>query len=138
MFQIELAFLNFLKTKLVRDGTTFSGFYNIFGGDLLRYIYKNIFQASNLTSAEEIRLEVVSSKQRGGLGKLAGEGETQLEIERRIVTKKEAKIKKELLVETEERKRLRKKRRANTDALPSIALVSLFLSFSIAAIYTLQ
>jgi len=35
-FQIELAFLNFLKSKLTREGTTFSGMYNIFGGDLMR------------------------------------------------------------------------------------------------------
>ena len=35
-----MAFLKFLKTKLVRDGYTFSGMYSIFGGDLMRYILK--------------------------------------------------------------------------------------------------
>lgn len=34
--QIELCFLNFLKTKLVRGGgSTFSSYFNIFTGDLL-------------------------------------------------------------------------------------------------------
>jgi len=34
--QIEIAFLNFLKTKLMRESDTFIGMYNIFEGDLMR------------------------------------------------------------------------------------------------------
>jgi hypothetical protein len=47
----------------MRDGgTTFSAYYNLFNGDLM--------------SATEVRLEVVSAKQRGGLRSIAGEGES--------------------------------------------------------------
>ena len=34
--KIELAFLNFMKTKLMRQGSTFSGVYNIFDADLAK------------------------------------------------------------------------------------------------------
>ncbi len=43
-----MAFLNFLKTKLMREGTTFSGMYNIFSGDLMRFSHDNILFLNNL------------------------------------------------------------------------------------------
>lgn len=39
-------------------------------------------------SAKEINLEVVSAKQRNATGKMSGSGETQLEIQRRIINDK--------------------------------------------------
>jgi len=71
-------------------------------------------------------LEVVSSKQRGALGKMSGAGETQLEIERRIISDKEAKIRRELLTETANRKQLRQRRKSSHNAMPNIALVFFF------------
>ena len=124
-FQIELAFLNFLKSKLTREGTTFSGMYNIFGGDLMRQFER--FQILIVISAEEIKLEVVSSKQRGAVGKMSGSGETQLEIERRIISDKEAKIRRELLSETTNRQKIRSKRKISMNSVPTVALVALFL-----------
>jgi len=72
-----------------------------------------------------VKLEVVSSKQRGGTGKLAGQGETQLEVEKRLIADKEAKIRKELISEANLRQRLRIKRKENTSAVPTIALVKI-------------
>ena len=47
--QIELSFLNFLKTKLVRDGgSTFSSYFNIFEGDLMGAKYKFIYNDKNI------------------------------------------------------------------------------------------
>jgi GTP-binding protein HflX len=107
--QIELAFINFLKTKLVRDGNTFSGMFNIFGGDLM--------------TAKEIKLEVVSAKQKGGTQSMSGAGETQLEIERRILSDKEAKIKREIMAENNQRQVRRDKKRESLNTIPHIALI---------------
>lgn len=63
-------------------GSTFNAMYNIFQGDLM--------------TAKEISLEVVSAKSRGAKGKVSGEGETQLELQRRLVNDKLAKLKKEV------------------------------------------
>ena len=57
------------------------------------------------------------------MGKLSGEGETQLEIERRLISDKQAKIRRELITETEVRQRNRQKRKDNIKATPTIALV---------------
>ena len=55
----------------MRDGgTTFSSYYNIFKGNLL--------------DAEDVKLEVVSAKQRASSGKMSGEGETYREFLIRI------------------------------------------------------
>ena len=47
-------------------------------------------------TAKEISLEVVSAKSRGAKGKVSGEGETQLELQRRLVNDKLAKLKREV------------------------------------------
>jgi len=81
----------------------------------------------NFDSAKEIKLEVVSSKQRGAIGKMSGAGETQLEIERRIISDKEAKIRRELLSETTNRQKIRMRRKTNTNTTtPNVALVRFF------------
>ncbi len=54
---------------------------------------------------------------------MSGAGETQLEIERRIISDKEAKIRRELLTETASRKQLRQRRKASHNAVPTVALV---------------
>lgn len=127
--QIELCFLHFLKTKLVREGgSTFSSFFNIFSGDLMtaRFIFI-FFHFENYF--REIKLEVVSAKQRRAPGKMSGSGETQLEIERRIIVEKESKIKKELANESNNLKFLREKRKNNNEMIPKIALVNFFYFF---------
>jgi len=74
-------------------------------------------------TAQEIRLEVVSARQRrgSGPGALTGEGETQLEIERRIIHNKEAKIKREILAENSQRLVRREKKMAIINPVPNIA-----------------
>ena len=107
------------------DGTTFSGLYNIFQGDLMRFEFFEAFLslAQLFSSAKEIKFEVVSAKGRGSIGKLTGEGETQLEIERRIIHQKESKIKKELQAEVHHRKNMKVRRLKDNLLIPKIALV---------------
>ncbi|KAL4508015.1 hypothetical protein ABPG72_021388 [Tetrahymena utriculariae] len=108
--QIEVCFLNYLKTKLQREGgTTFNAMYNIFKGDLM--------------AAQEISLEVVSAKSRAAKGKVQGEGETQLELQRRLVNDKLSKIKKELSSLVENQNFLREKRKKQYNNVPTIALI---------------
>eukprot|EP01017_Pseudomicrothorax_dubius_P026854 TRINITY_DN3033_c0_g1_i1.p1 TRINITY_DN3033_c0_g1~~TRINITY_DN3033_c0_g1_i1.p1 ORF type:complete len:626 (+),score=178.37 TRINITY_DN3033_c0_g1_i1:49-1878(+) len=109
-YQIELAFINYLKSRLARaGGTTFSSSVNLFSGDLM--------------SAKEVNLEIISAKQRGasGRGFLAGEGESQLEIERRTLAEREAKIRRELLAE--ERLAERSRKHSSSRGVPQIALI---------------
>lgn len=47
-------------------------------------------------TAQEINLQVVSAKQKGARGSVSGEGETQLELQRRLISEKEHKLRKEL------------------------------------------
>lgn len=54
---------------------------------------------------------------------MAGEGESQLEIERRLINDKQAKLRKELLIENENRQRHRQKRKENLSNLPTVALI---------------
>ena len=70
-------------------GSTFSSLTNLFETDLM--------------AAKEIKLEVVSARQRRAFGTMTGSGETQLEIERRVINEKESKIRKELNSEAENR-----------------------------------
>lgn len=66
----------------------------------------------------------MSAKQRAGGRFLAGEGETQLEIERRIIHDKEAKIRRELIQEQKTRAMMRQKRHSGGHhTLPYIAIV---------------
>jgi len=58
---------------------------------------------------------------------MSGSGETQLEIERRIISDKEAKIRRELLSETTNRQKIRSKRKISMNSVPTVALVALFL-----------
>ena len=58
-------------------------------------------------TTQEINLEIISARQRRALGVMSGEGESQLEIERRNIRDKEAKIRREI----EEQNRLRQNRK---------------------------
>jgi 50S ribosomal subunit-associated GTPase HflX len=84
--QLELAWLKYARTMLVRGGApTFGQLGNIFQGNMMR--------------AEVLEMGIKSAKGRksGGTGgSIGGEGETQLEIERRKLTDREAKITEEL------------------------------------------
>ena len=80
--QIELSYLNYLRTRLVREGATYSSNLNIFFGDLMQ--------------AQEVAMEVISAKQRRAARTMSGEGESQLELERRQVRDKEAKIRRDI------------------------------------------
>ncbi len=100
--------------------------YNIFEGDLLRYFAFSLSDGiTEITdpSAREIKFEVVSARQRGAAGKLRGEGETQLEIERRIISEKENKIRRELMAQVNHRQNMKIKRRKENSLVPKIALV---------------
>ncbi|KAM3139530.1 hypothetical protein pb186bvf_008366 [Paramecium bursaria] len=96
--QIELSFLNFAKTKLVRSGT----------GDLM--------------TAKEINLEVVSAKQRRAIGKTMGSGESVLEIQRRLINEKISKVKKQLDIELQQKVKLKRKTNVINN-IPTIALI---------------
>ncbi|OMJ71417.1 hypothetical protein SteCoe_30379 [Stentor coeruleus] len=83
--QLELAYLKYIRTRLVRgENNTMFGLMSLYGRGL------------NMENLKE--MEIVSSKARGssGSGKLSGEGETQLELERRLVNDREAKLRGEI------------------------------------------
>lgn len=108
--QLEIAYLKYIKTRLVRgENNTMLSLMSLF-----QSCYKN-------ESLKE--MEIVSAKSRGssGSGKMSGEGETQLELERRLVTDREAKLRAELK-ETQE---LQVKRQKDTSLKnhPTIAII---------------
>jgi 50S ribosomal subunit-associated GTPase HflX len=71
MLEIELAWLSFARTSLVRtENNTFIQ-------------YGNIFKSSFFSDKQEV--EIVSAKQRGGVGSMQGGGETQLELEKQKI-----------------------------------------------------
>lgn len=74
-------------------------------------------------AAKEVKLEVVSARERKAVGTLSGGGETQLETERRVISAKEAKLNKELESESNNQKLLREKRRSFLENVPKIALI---------------
>lgn len=83
--QLELAYLKYIRTRLVRgENNTMFGLMSLYG------------KGMNMENFKE--MEIVSSKARGssGSGKLSGEGETQLELERRLVNDREAKLRGEI------------------------------------------
>ena len=66
----------------------------------------------------------MSARQRRASGATTGEGETQLEIEKRLIGDKESKLRTELEKETKQRILLRQKRRSRYNIVPHIALVN--------------
>jgi hypothetical protein len=58
--QIELSFLSYLRTRLVRDGATYSSSLNLFFGDLMQ--------------TQEVQMEVISARQRRAARTMSGEG----------------------------------------------------------------
>jgi GTP-binding protein HflX len=83
--QLEIAYLKYIKTRLVR------------GENNTILSLMSLFQSCYKTEALR-EMEIVSAKARGssGSGKMSGEGETQLELERRLITDREAKLRAEL------------------------------------------
>ena len=72
--QLELAYLRYIKTRLVRgENNTMSGLISLFD------------KGHKMEKLKE--MEIVSAKARGssGVGKMSGEGETQLELVKRLV-----------------------------------------------------
>ena len=83
--QLELAYLRYIKTRLVRgENNTMSGLISLFD------------KGHKMEKLKE--MEIVSAKARGssGVGKMSGEGETQLELEKRLVSDREAKLRAEI------------------------------------------
>ncbi|KRX02833.1 P-loop containing nucleoside triphosphate hydrolase [Pseudocohnilembus persalinus] len=108
--QIEYTFLNFLRTKLMREGgNTFSYMYNIFQGDLMQ--------------AEQVNLEVVSAKSRLSKGIMTGGGETQLELQRRLIGEKQAEIQGKIKKLQSNAEFARKRKQAQLSSVPVIALI---------------
>ncbi|CAD8145066.1 unnamed protein product [Paramecium octaurelia] len=105
--QIELSFLKFAKTKLVRSGSAFASLSSIFLGDLMM--------------AKEVYLEVVSAKQRRALGKMSGSGESEIQIQRRKIDERIAKVRRQIEEEGLQRGKLKQKKLIHT--VPRIALI---------------
>jgi GTPase len=107
--QLELAWLKYARTMLVRGGApTFGQIGSIFQGNMMRM------------DIQEVGIKSARGRKAGTIG---GEGETQLEIERRRLTDREAKIAKELedLQVRIEHERVKKERTHQT--LPLIGLI---------------
>lgn len=107
--QIELSYLNYLRTRLVREGSTYSSNLKAFTGDLMQ--------------AEEVVMEVISAKQRRAARTMSGEGESQLEIERRSLRDKEAAIRRQIEEEARLRKIVSEKNQRRGRIAPVVALV---------------
>lgn len=118
--QIQLSFIGYIRSRINKDSkTAISHMFNIFEGDLL--------------NAKEISLEVVNAKQRRTVGKLTGQGESQLELEKRILRDREVKIRREIQDENDKRKiQLKSKARSSERGIPSIALVNKFSNHRLA------
>ncbi|CDW87062.1 gtp-binding protein [Stylonychia lemnae] len=113
--QIELAWLGYARTMLVRGGApTFGQLGSIFQGNLMRL------------DISEVEIKSARGRKSGGSGVMGGEGETQLEIERRKLTDRETKITKELadLDRRVQSEKIKKERIHQT--LPLIGLDLLF------------
>lgn len=110
--QIELAWLNYAKTMLVRGGApTFGQLGNIFQGNMMRL------------DIQEVEIKSTKARRSGGSGALGGEGETQLEMERRRLGEREAKILKEM-GDIDRRSRVEKKKREKAHStLPLVGLI---------------
>lgn len=111
--QLELAWLRFAKSRLTRGkGQTIASLLSVYSGPLKQYcLNRNFLQ----------EVEIVSAKGRGNTHKLSGEGETQLEIEKRLISDREAKIRSEVA-----RVKSLKKRRFKDESLknyPTFALI---------------
>ena len=79
--QLELAWLKYARTMLVRGGApTFGQLGNIFQGNMMRM------------EVQEVEIKSAKGRKSGAGGTIGGEGETQLELERRRLTDREAKI----------------------------------------------
>jgi 50S ribosomal subunit-associated GTPase HflX len=109
--QIELAYLKYIKTRLVRGGhASYGSLYKDFGGDFLNTYH-------------ETQFEVVSGKQSSGRGTIGGSGETQLEIEKRKIAIRESQIK-VILSDLKKRREIeRQVRREKASILPTVALL---------------
>jgi len=81
--QLELAWIRYIRSRLIRgQSNTFAGLLSLYEGPL---------------KGEAVQaLEVVSARERGGIGAMGGQGETQLEMERRQISDREARIRHEL------------------------------------------
>ncbi|TNV74652.1 hypothetical protein FGO68_gene7971 [Halteria grandinella] len=110
--QLELAWLKYARTMLVRGGApTFGQLGSIFQGNMMR--------------AEMVEVGIKSAKGRksGSGGTIGGEGETQLEMERRKLTDRESKITEELSNLLVRKAHESKKRDQAHQTLPLIALI---------------
>ena len=110
--QIELAWLDYARTNLTRGpGPTFGQVGKLFSGEI--------------KMNETKQVEIVSAKQRGtsGKGGIQGAGETQLELEKRKITDRRAKIKQLIEDEIKRRNSHRLSRQNRTRNIPLIALV---------------
>lgn len=75
--------MRYARTLLNRGGTpSFGQVRNLFGGNLLRQ--------------DTIDVEIKSAKGSGSRGSIGGAGETQLEVERYNLSRREAKLREEL------------------------------------------
>ena len=97
--QVGLVYLKYAKLLLIRDGDTFSAVRDVLNFDIfsqvgVMYAVKRKTDPSNLKGTKSpwrteiessVQVTIASAKQRGGGGFLSGEGERQLEIERRNI-----------------------------------------------------
>lgn len=116
--QIELAYLKYVKSRLSRGG------HMDFGSISSRF--KNVrtyFQIFNDFSEFTPDFEIVSGKQSAKKGAVGGSGETQLEIEKRKISSREAQIKEELTSLKQRRQVEAQSRKSTSLSMPTVALV---------------
>jgi GTP-binding protein HflX len=111
--QIELAWLKYARTMLVRGGApSFGQLGNIFQGDLMR------------TDFVEVEIKSAKGSRSGGTGSTGGSGETQLEIERRKISDREAKIWREFEDINKRKQHEISKKEKEHSTMPIVALVT--------------
>lgn len=112
-YQVLLAYLNMVKTMLIRDGDTFEQVQSVLHIDVIRMMN----EASG-------KAEIVSAKQKRVRGTTGGEGRTQLEMQRDELAIMQSKIKKKIakeqIVQATQNKLLSKN---SIDKVPRIALI---------------
>jgi 50S ribosomal subunit-associated GTPase HflX len=110
--QIELAWLEYARTNLTRGtGPTFGKFGKLFETDL------------TINPTEEVEIKSYRGRGTSGKGGIHGQGETQLELERRQLTDRKALINQHIKKEIKARADARLSRQKRTRNIPLIALV---------------
>ncbi|CAD8120404.1 unnamed protein product [Paramecium sonneborni] len=105
--QIELSFLKFVKTQLVRNNNAFISLLQIFKGDLMM--------------ANEIYLEIIQAQSRKALNKMNDSVESELQLYRKLIDDRIEIVKKH--IDEVNIQRINIKRKKLIQTVPKIALI---------------